>query len=164
MYIYIYTNPSANCSDPGQLATPLTYKYIYKRAKYYLDQKVSGIYSESQKYKYNTSFWILSPFKILLIDSYTLMPELDPILETFFYARFSVWLSEPFSIFTILKMKSSLHQRVCIKFWVKNGFNGVKMLNKCYSIKNKHLWVAQVFVSLSRMTKAVDIENRRKRQ
>ena len=130
---------------------------------YYLDQKVSGIF---QKIKNSNLFNKIDivPFKVLLIDCNALNASAWSNRRNIFYTRFSVWLAEPFSIFTILKMKSSLHQRVCIKFWVKNGFDGAKILKKCYSIENKLLCVAQVFVSLSRMTNTVDIENPRKRR
>ena len=61
------------------------------------------------------------PFKVLPIDFNAL--TLDPILETFFILGFRYHYQEPFSIFTILKMKSPLHQRACIKFC---GFNDGK--------------------------------------
>ena len=112
----------------------------------------------------NTNVFIkidIVPFKVLPIDCNALIPALDPIFKTFFILGFRYGYQKPFSILTIIKMKLSLHQRVCIKFC---GFNGAKMLKKCYSIENKLLCVAQVFVSLSRMTNAMVGRRNRKRR
>ncbi|KAG5305654.1 SETMR methyltransferase, partial [Acromyrmex insinuator] len=46
-----------------------------------------------------------------------------------------IYLCVCFRFFTVLKMELNLQQRVCIKFCVKNGFNGAKtleMLGNCF--------------------------------
>ena len=45
------------------------------------------------------------PFKVLLIDYNALMPVRYPILETFFYIRFSVWPYEPSSMISSWLLK-----------------------------------------------------------
>ena len=61
-------------------------------------------------------------------------------------------------------MELNLQQRVCIKFCVENGFNGVKtleMLGNCFgsdTLKKTAVYEwhdSKVVVSLSRMTNAV---------
>ncbi|KAG5308141.1 SETMR methyltransferase, partial [Acromyrmex insinuator] len=51
------------------------------------------------------------------------------------YTVLNTSTSARFRFFTVLKMELNLQQRVCIKFCVKNGFNGAKileMLGNCF--------------------------------
>ena len=81
-----------------------------------------------------------------------------------------------FDFFTVLKMELNLQQRVCIKFCVKNGFNGVKtleMLGNFFgsdTLKKTAIYEwhecksCREFVEDDEHWQAVDIENRRKHQ
>ena len=108
-----------------------------------------------QKIKKNTNLFIkidTVPFKVLLIDYNALMPALNLILEIFFILGFRYDNQEPFSI---LKMKSSLHQRVCryLNF-------ALKWIHRCENVEEVLLYRKQTFMCGPSFRQSVENDKR----
>ena len=101
---------------------------------YHLDQKILGLVTvwRSRSADFNSSFFVvLVEVSLTFCQIFSLITWHLLKRRRIVYIYLCVW----FRFFTKKKISSTLQQRVCIKFCVKNGFNDaqtLEMLEKCF--------------------------------